>query len=495
MKRRNFLFGIGALGIASAVGFTAYRRAPGDLSGIDRRPPLAMPPLVDTTRTGRFELTALAGETRFAGGPPTPTLGYGRSFLGPVVRLRSGGLVRAAVGNAVGAEVTTHWHGLMVPGISDGGPHLPIATGRIWRPELDIVQGPATAWFHTHIHGRTAQQVYAGLAGGLIIADGRDDERAIPSRYGLDDLFLVLQDRQFAPDGRMIYQIGMMGRMHGFHGETMLVNGQVGAAARVPAAIVRLRLLNGCNARTLALAFDDGRPLHLIATDGGFLSRPVALREIRLSPGERAEILVDFKDGRPAMLTSRNDPNNGPGNMMGRFRSAYDSVFGNAFEVLPFLVDDRLAGRITTLPDDLGGGEPDLAAKVARERRFTLDMGMGGMRMGGMMGGFMGINGRPFDMRRIDLEVGLGTVERWRVSSSMLAHPFHVHGAMFQVVSENGGAPRPENRGWKDTVLIDREAELLVAFDQPASAQYPFMFHCHNLEHEDAGMMGQFTVS
>jgi FtsP/CotA-like multicopper oxidase with cupredoxin domain len=119
-------------------------------------------------------------------------------------------------------------------------------------------------------------------------------------------------------------------------------------------------------------------------------------------------------------------------------------------------------------------------------------MGIGGMMMGG---GSFAINGRPFDMSRIDFEVSLGTVERWHVRSSMVAHPFHVHGVRFRVVTENGAPPRPENTGWKDTVLVPGEAEILARFDQPASREAPFMFHCHILEHEDAGMMGQFTVT
>lgn len=119
-------------------------------------------------------------------------------------------------------------------------------------------------------------------------------------------------------------------------------------------------------------------------------------------------------------------------------------------------------------------------------------MGMGGMMMGG--GGFA-INGRPFDMNRVDFEVALGSVERWHVRSTMVAHPFHVHGVRFRVVSEDGAPPRPENTGWKDTILVPGEAEILARFDQPASAETPLMFHCHILEHEDAGMMGQFTVT
>ena len=120
---------------------------------------------------------------------------------------------------------------------------------------------------------------------------------------------------------------------------------------------------------------------------------------------------------------------------------------------------------------------------------------MGRGMMGGMMdGNAMAINGKPFQPDRIDLEAKLGTVERWKISAPSLAHPFHIHGVSFQVVSENGGPPSAENLGWKDTVLINQQAELLVKFEKPASADQPFMFHCHVLEHEDQGMMGQFTV-
>ena len=165
---------------------------------------------------------------------------------------------------------------------------------------------------------------------------------------------------------------------------------------------------------------------------------------------------------------------------------------GQAYGVLQFATDRTLAARITRLPDQLDGAPEDLSGAEVATRQVSLDMGMGGMMMGG--GGFA-INGRPYDMRRIDFEVALGSVERWRIHSTMVAHPFHVHGVRFRVVSENGGPPRPENTGWKDSVLVPGEAEILARFDQPASRETPFMFHCHILEHEDAGMMGQFTVT
>jgi blue copper oxidase len=269
----------------------------------------------------------------------------------------------------------------------------------------------------------------------------------------------------------MVYDPSMMDIMHGFAGNRMVVNGQVGATAVVPQGIVRLRLLNGSNARIYSLFFDDTRPMHLVATDGGFLPAPVALDVLRLSPGERAEILVDFSGGGAPVLLS--DP-------------------GQAYGVVQFATDPTLAARITRLPDQLDGALEDLSGAEIATRQVSLDMGMGGMMMGG--GGFA-INGRPYDMGRIDFEVALGSVERWHVRSMMVAHPFHVHGVRFRVITENGGPPRPENTGWKDTVLVPGEAEILARFDQPASRETPFMFHCHILEHEDAGMMGQFTVT
>lgn len=466
MKRRQFLTSTSAAILTAGVlSQTPVRRA--FAQGQTR---LVMPPLLDTRGTGRLALTATSGRTAFAGGPGMPTAGFNQAYLGPTILMQNGELA-AEVKNTLGEPISTHWHGLLVPGEHDGGPHLAIAPGATWQPEMSIAQDPATVWYHSHIHERTAKQVYFGLAGVIHVTDGQDDARGLPSTYGLDDLTLVLQDRRFDASGRMVYDPSMMDIMHGFAGNRMLVNGQAGATAVVPQGIVRLRLLNGSNARIYTLYLDDSRPMHLVATDGGFLPAPVALDVLRLAPGERAEVLVDFSSGGAPVLMS--DP-------------------GQAYGVLQFAADSALSARITRLPDQLDNTPEGLLGAEVATRQFTLDMGMGGMMMGG--GGFA-INGRPYDMRRIDFEVALGSVERWQIRSTMVAHPFHVHGVRFRVVTENGGPPRPENTGWKDTVLVPGEAEILARFDQPASRETPFMFHCHILEHEDAGMMGQFTVT
>jgi FtsP/CotA-like multicopper oxidase with cupredoxin domain len=305
----------------------------------------------------------------------------------------------------------------------------------------------------------------------------------------------MIQDRTFQR-GRLVMPAGPMTAMKGARGDTILVNGTPDALARVPARLVRLRLVNASNARDYALGFDDGRAFWWIASDGGLLEAPLERRGIRLSPGERAEIVVDFSDGAPCVLVAGPDDNLPARGMMGR-RTLVPAVQ----EVLAFEVAAP-AGTPATLPQLLATQAPWSAEEATRVRRFRLDMGMmgmGGMGMGmrGGMGGGMdafSINGRAFDPARIDERVRLGESEIWEVSGDMMAHPFHIHGVHFRVLGRGSRGPSPADAGLKDTVRVDEPVRLLVRFTQPALAA-PFMYHCHILEHEDHGMMGQFTVT
>ncbi len=492
--------------VAMAAGATALG-LPGGLRASGAPPRLAMPPLLDATTTGRFALNAAAGSVEFPGLGRSHSWGFNGGFLGPTLRLDARGETAARVTNALEEEISVHWHGLIVPGEVDGGPHQPIAPGAEWAPVLPVDQPPATLWYHSHIHGKTGPQVYKGLAGVLQLTDGQDDARGLPSEYGVDDLTLVLQDRRFDAGGRMVYNITNHDRMMGFAGNRMLVNGQIGASAVVPAGIVRLRLLNGSNARIYTLAISDGREMHLIGTDSGLLDRPLAMPSVVLAPGERAEVLVDLSDGREVALVSGLEVNaeggGGMGGMMGSGMMGGGAIEplplggpvdpATAFTVLPLVVDSALTPRIDRLPEALDGEMPDLAGQpVARSRELVLEMAMGPRMMFSKTP--FSISGAPFRMDVINQQVRLGDLERWVISGQMLMHPFHVHGVKFQVLSENGGPPRLQNRGWKDTVLVNGQAEILIPFTRPAPADLPFMYHCHILEHEDAGMMGQFTV-
>jgi FtsP/CotA-like multicopper oxidase with cupredoxin domain len=525
LTRRGLLTTFGAALCAPAVLRRAYALEGG-------HNPLMRLASLDARDSGAFTLTAMPGETAFLGRAASPTLGFNQPYLGPLVRVRPGMATRATVENGAGREISVHWHGLLIEGEVDGGPHNVIPAGQTWRPALSIDQPPATLWYHTHLHRETGEAVYAGLAGVLIVDDGGDADRGLPLTEGVDDLVLVLQDKRFDETGRMVYAPGPADILHGFLGDTVLVNATPRPRASVPAGIVRLRLLNACNGRNFVLSFTGGRRFSLIGTDQGLLPRPIEMERLRLTPGERAEILVDFAAGDATLVSEPHTETHGAGGMDHGMMVPLVDPFAATFDVISFAVDQNLPVAVRSVPE-IVGTETEPPAEPVITRRFVLnDMGTmmgGGMMGGGMMGGGMmmgpgpgpsgaaghmmggqmmgpgagdpaaqdmfAINGRSFDAGRLDFAAAAATTERWIVSGQMMGHPFHIHGARIHVVSENGQPPRPENRGWKDTVFVEGETEMVVEIPHPATADRPFMFHCHILEHEDRGMMGQFAVA
>jgi FtsP/CotA-like multicopper oxidase with cupredoxin domain len=468
---------------------------------------LPIPRLIEARNGEPVVLTLQKTQHRFGSGPLVPSRGISASYLGPVVRVRDGDTIPFRVENRLDEETTLHWHGMLVPSHVDGGPHNTIGPGAVWTPEITIKQPASTAWFHPHPHGNTARQVYSGLAGMMIVSDGADFDRGLPATYGVDDLPIVLQDKRLGPNGEAVYQPDMMDMMHGFQGDTLVVNGAIAPVASVPAGMARLRLLNAANARVFDLRFSDRRPFFVIGGDGGLLAEPVEVKSLVIAPAERYEVLVDFGDGRPVDLLTAPDAGHGPGMMMPMMGPPRRSA-GGVELMMRFKANAAAKAAVTRLPRQLGAlAEPDVKSAVAW-RTFELNpmMGMGMMGMGmGMMSGpvrrhgasqMMGINGRPFAMDRIDVTARLGTAEIWEISAGgmPMAHPFHVHGASFRILSKNGGKPAAYESGWKDVVLVEEHAEVLVRFDNLASTKMPFMYHCHILEHEDHGMMGQFAV-
>jgi blue copper oxidase len=230
--------------------------------------------------------------------------------------VRRGDEVHVTVENALNTVTTVHWHGLLAPGYNDGGPQQLIRPGENWRPVLKINQPAATLWFHPHPHHDTARQIYMGLTGIMIIDDGSDARLDLPRTYGVDDLPIILQDRSIDSDGSIGYDnndLDALDIAYGARGDTIVVNGAIAPTAKVPAGLVRLRLLNAANAQNFDLRFKDGRTFHVIASDGGFLPAPVPLTRLMISPAERFEILVDFSDGKAVALET------GPDKEMGEF--------------------------------------------------------------------------------------------------------------------------------------------------------------------------------
>ncbi|MFD4957376.1 multicopper oxidase family protein [Microbacterium sp. NPDC058389] len=457
---------------AAAVWFAtnAVRATPPAAGTVPFENPMAVPPLAESHVEGGvrvFSLTAEEGRTSFVAQGATPTLGYNGAYLGPTLVAERGEQVRVDVTNALTDTTTVHWHGMHLPAAMDGGPHTPIAAGALWQPAWTVDQPAATLWYHPHLHGRTREQVDAGLAGMFLVRDDEESALALPRDYGVDDFPLIVQDRSFNADGSFAGGLGM--QFDGVLGDTILVNGTAAPYLEVTTEKVRLRLLNGSSARMYDFAFADGREFDLIGTDGGLLDAPVASTDIPLSPGERAEIVVALEPGeRIALRSNAPDPALHAGSA--------------AFDVLEL----RAAASLAPSPDvpahlaDIPA--PDPTGAVA-ERTFV----MSGHN----------INDAQMDLGRADVVATVDTSEVWTVrNDNPLPHSFHVHDMQYRILSIDGSPPPARLAGYKDTIALegDREYRLLVRFDDYADPTTPYMYHCHLLWHEDQGMMGQFLV-
>jgi blue copper oxidase len=439
LSRRQFAIGAAAMTSASVVG---SRIAEPRVSRFNT--PLRIPRLVDAAKQGNtVSLKIAAGRHAFVEGKLVKTYGYSAPILGPVIRMRRGDKIQMIVENALDMVTTVHWHGLLVPGDCDGGPQQLIYPNNRWRPVLKIDQPAATLWFHPHPHHDTARQTYMGLAGMIIVDDGTDDRLGLPRTFGIDDLPLILQDRSFASDGSIEYQTDGLDIVYGARGDTVIVNGVIAPVAKVPPGVVRLRILNAANAQNFVLRFSDQRMFYVIATDGGFLPTPVAVAQLTISPAERFEVLIDFANGKAVSLES------GPDEEMGIFgRLAPD---GSA-DYVPVLRFETTATKpfVKEMPSRLVELPATSQASAVRRRQFIVNSGicMDRMQSGkhADMVALTGINGQAFDMERIDVETKLGTSEVWEVVSAGMAHPFHIHGALFRILSIAGASPPPSSR-------------------------------------------------
>jgi blue copper oxidase len=444
---------------------------------------------LDAAGTRRFALRAQAGTTQFVAGVQTSTLGYNGALLGPALRLRSGERTLIRVRNELGETTTAHWHGLVVPATDDGGPHQTIAPGATWEAEFTVRNPASTCWFHPHGHGSTGRQVAAGLAGLLIIDDGTVAPTVLPDTWGVDDLALVLQDKRFTAAGQIDYRLTASDAQVGYTGDRLLVNGVIAPTWQAPQQWVRLRLLNGCNARILSLRWSDAATMLQIANEAGLLAVPVARSAIMLAPGERAEVLLNLglaARGQVTRLLARAVSGGCMGMGMG---SCGDGGIGSEVTALTINVSrPRQPGAMVSAPVGLPSAPSVMAGAGAALRSFTLE--------GGMMGEAFTINGRRFDIGRIDLRMPAGGVEVWRIfNATAMAHPMHVHGVRMSLLSRGGSAPASHERGGRDTFIVEAMQTVSIAVQASAVASaVPLMFHCHILEHEDAGMMAQFIT-
>jgi blue copper oxidase len=263
----------------------------------------------------------------------------------------------------------------------------------------------------------------------------------------------------------------------GILGDEILVNGTHDPYFEATTRLVRLRVLNASNARVYKLGFTDGRPYWLIGTDTGLLEAPDQRSRLQLSPGERAELVVEVAPDDRVTLRSF-PPDLGMSFPLERANGGHDE-----FDIIQLRGASQLHDS-SPLPTKLIPLDLPDEAEASRTRRFELQ-------------GFSRINGVELDMERIDATVPLGSTEIWEIqNNSNTYHNFHIHLVHFAVLDVDGHRPPPELRGWKDTVFVapGSTVRIISRFEKHADSNSPFMFHCHVLTHEDLGMMGQFVV-
>jgi FtsP/CotA-like multicopper oxidase with cupredoxin domain len=354
----------------------------------------------------------------------------------------------------------------------DGGPGQTITAGATWTPSWTVDQPAATLWYHPHPHERTADQVWRGAAGLFVLDDDDADRLGLPSAYGVDDVPVVVQDRSFDDDGSLG---GRQFLGSGLVGDEILVNGTWGPVFDVTTTRVRLRLLNASNTRVYNFGFTDGRSYEVVGTDSGLLPAPVRADRLALAPGERAEVVVAVAPGDDVVLRSF------PGELGNGFVEQRADGGDDTMDVLRLRAGADLRPS-APVPAALVPAEPARAPAGAVTRSF---------RFSGTA-----INGRDFDMTRPDAVATVDTDEVWDVHADSGLHVFHLHDVRFRVIDVDGAAPPAVLGGWKDTLhlLPGRRYRLLVRFEDYTDPEHAYMFHCHILEHEDDGMMGQVVV-
>lgn len=537
MQRRKFLQYAAVSGLGLGVGGYFYRHAANAQQAKLPKTATSLPdtPLFIPGNSGLLgvldvseapiALTARASTLPIIKGKPSPFLLYetqygGKSYQNPILRIKRGGQFKASLQNALNQPTIIHWHGLHVPGVMDGHPRSTIAPGARYDYAFGVTNRGGTYWYHTHAHLLTAEQAYFGLAGFFIVED--DAETALRNGLGVEpgvtELPLLIQDRQFNAAGALVYGSNPMQQMMGHLGDTILVNLTPRPTLNIEKRLYRFRILNGSNSRIYKLAFVRGNKTlayTIIGTDAGLLDRPYNAQEAFLAPAERVDVLFDASTlaaGEEIVLKSLafdamenmmggmgGMGGGGMGGMMGGMGGSALAL-GAEFPIMKLKVGGQATAKTPQLPRQL--------STIARidTRRATvrqIKLSMGSMRWL--------INDKSFNMDEYPIQSRSNTVELWDFQNARMSmpHPMHIHGFSFQVVSRQNSpnqirklAQDASGRlitdlGWKDTVLVwpGETVRIAIDFTNTYKGDQIYVVHCHNLEHEDQGMMVNHKVT
>ncbi len=455
--------------------------------------PLFIPPTLSGTN---FNLNVQADSTEFFAGHQTPTYGVNGNILGPTLILNKGDNVTLNVTNNIPPVTTMHWHGLHVPAHADGGPHQMIMPGATWSPSFTVMNDAATYWYHPHGQNRTDIQVSKGLAGLIIVKDSAESALNLPRTYGVDDVPLIVQTKCFD----VLYQTAIATVFD----TVPMINATIDAFFNAPAQVVRFRLLDGASDRSFLFGFSNNMTFYQIATDGGLVRSPIAMNRLQLSPGERAEILIDLTGMQGQTISLLNYGSGLPDGILGAQNVGngmsqipdYNLNFLNGadYDLLEINVVAPTLNPVTSIPTSLVNFQPIDASLINRTRDIVFaPQTMGPMEM---VEGPFTINGHQFSMDTINDTTYLNHVEKWTLTNNtLIAHPFHIHDVQFYVTDVNGISVPVSEQVKKDVVLVmpNESVSFITKFEDFADT-IPYMYHCHLLHHEDDGMMGSFVV-
>ncbi len=464
---------------------------------------------------GSLRMRATVASLGILPGKASPFLLYqieqsGKAYQNPILRLESGASLKVTLVNELPEPTIVHWHGLQAPAKMDGHPASTIAAGGVFEYDFKVRNRGGTYWYHTHAHKLTAKQAYNGLASFFLVDDveQRTLGKSVDLKLGETDLPLVIQDKQFDSQGKLHYKPNGQEAMMGWLGDIILANLTPNAYQTVSRRTYRLRILNGSNARIYRLAFLNGKErlsYTVIGTDGGLIERPEKVSEAFVAPGERLDVLFDAGQAQPgddvflkSLAFDAMENEGEAGSMPGMGESTSRLEMGAAFNILKLSVITG-ARVMATLPNTLSDITP-IALDGARKRNIKLSLkGMSFL-----------INGRTFNMDEIAFDVKRGSKEIWSISNPKLGmpHPIHLHGFAFQVLerlqspkqiaalAKFGKGRTVSDLGWKDTVLVwpGETVRVAIDFTHDFPGDQTYMVHCHNLEHEDAGMMINYRV-
>ena len=458
---------------------------------------LAIPPTLTGTT---FSLNIQSGTQTFYSNISTPTYGINSSWMAPTIIVNKDDSVAFNVTNNLNVSTTIHWHGFHVAAINDGGPHQKINPNGTWSPSFKVRNNASTYWYHPHGIAQTEQQISKGLAGMLIVKDSTEALLPLPRTYGVDDIPIIVQSKAFD----VLTQIAIASDLD----TALFINGTVNPYFLAPAQVIRFRLLNASSLRTYNFGFSNGQTFYQIATDGGLLDTSIALTRLKISPGERAEILVNFTGMTSQMIYLKSYSSELPNGIYGANTvgsgadtiNEYNDNFlnGSDFNLLQINVVATVGTPITTIPTALIPFTPINPLSATNYRTIVMDtIRLLPIDPPNRAEGPFGLNNKTFDIDSINETVYLNTTEIWTLKNqTLVAHPFHIHDVEFNVIEKSGLPPTASERGWKDVVLVlpEDSVKFITRFTDFADDMVPYMYHCHLLHHEDDGMMGSFLV-